>query len=77
MSIRRINCFSVTCEHCKNHILVKKNYFGVKLYICPNFPEKHKAIYGKDCGFFKCDDIHNSLLCDDCEQNQYRKVLKR
>lgn len=77
MTIKRINCFTVTCKHCKNHILVKENYWGEKLYICPPYQKKHKAIRGKDCGYFECNDIHNSLLCDDCEQNKYIKILKR
>ena len=62
---KRINCFTVGCSTCKNGIMIKKNFWGDKLYICPAYPEKHKEVIKLYFGFYgkryKQKEIANKL----------------
>lgn len=66
---KRINCFTVGCSTCKNGIMIKKNFWGDKLYICPAYPEKHKEVSGENCGNFRCNKYRaSSILCQNCRK---------
>jgi len=73
--IRNLNCFTATCDSCKNRCFVRKNYWGNKLYVCLYNPNVHKAIDAEDCGHFKCEG-EDWLFCDDCSKGYSRKRKK-
>ena len=71
------NCFTANCDKCKNHILIKKNYWGDKIYTCNFYQKKHKAIDADDCGNFKCNTFDKGILCRDCRQTKVLSLKKR
>ena len=77
MSFYTTNCISANCEKCKNHIFIKTNYWGDKLYICKPYQKKHKVIKARDCGNFVCNSFDEGLLCRNCNQNKVLSLKKR
>lgn len=76
MGIRRINCFA-DCENCVNAVLVKKNYWGEKIFECNAVSRRHKAINADDCGAFNCRDNDGSLLCRSCMSGEPTKLYQK
>lgn len=75
MKISRINCFSAICKECKHHLLVKKNFFGDKNYVCLFNKKPHKKIDGKNCGNFRCIKDADSILCEFCRRGEDVKTF--
>ena len=66
---KRINCFTVGCDNCESGIMVKKNFWGDKLYICSVYQKPHKIISGKNCGKFRCNKYDfRDIVCKDCRR---------
>ena len=68
MTIKRIKCYAVNCEMCQQHITLKENIFGKKMYTCFAEPKKHKGTTAKKCDEFACNNHYSSTLCNDCHQ---------
>ena len=65
--MKLLNCSNKSCKNCEEATRIGENILGDEMYICANFPQRHKSISAGDCKKFKCADRGEYLIaCINC-----------